>query len=50
MSVRYWWNNTDRGEWKYMIEKLFQCHFVHMKYHMDWPGFRPRPLSAEAAV
>jgi len=24
-------------------EKLIQCHLVHQKSYMDWPGLEPRP-------
>jgi len=22
---------------------LSQCHFVNHKFHVDWPGIKPRP-------
>jgi hypothetical protein len=39
------WNEIDRGKPKYLEKNLFQCHFVHHKFHMDPPGIesgRPR--------
>jgi hypothetical protein len=29
------WNESDRGKSKYSGEKPAQCHFVHLKSHMD---------------
>ena len=26
-----------------MVRNLFQCHFVHHKSHMNWPGVKPGP-------
>jgi hypothetical protein len=37
------WNETDRGKPKYSGKNLSQCHFVHHKCHMDWPGIEPGP-------
>jgi hypothetical protein len=31
-------------------KNVCQCHFVHHKFHIDWPGFNPRPLHAAFVV
>jgi hypothetical protein len=35
------WNDTDRGKAKNSEKNLSQCHSVHHKSHMDWPGREP---------
>jgi hypothetical protein len=38
--MEHWWNEIDRGKPKYSGKNLSQCHFVHYKSHMDYPGLR----------
>jgi hypothetical protein len=32
-----------RRKLKYFEEDLFQCHFLHHKSHMDYPGIENGP-------
>jgi hypothetical protein len=36
------------GETEVVGENLQQCHFVHDKFHMTWPGLEPGPQRWEA--
>jgi hypothetical protein len=38
-----------QGKPKYSGKTLSQCHFVHHKSHMDWPGTEPGPPQWEAS-
>jgi hypothetical protein len=44
-----WWNDIGRGKLKNSGKYLSQCHFVHQKSHMDWPG-REHVLHAQRPV
>jgi hypothetical protein len=35
------WNDTDRGKQKNLEKIMYQCRFIHHKYHMDSPGCEP---------
>jgi hypothetical protein len=37
------WTEIYRGKPKYSWKNLSQCHFVHHKSNMDWPGIEPEP-------
>ena len=37
------WNDTDRGKEMHSEKNLSEWHFFHHKFHMNWPGFKPRP-------
>jgi hypothetical protein len=41
MSLKHWWNGTDREELKYSERNLSQCHFVHHKSHVERFGLEP---------
>jgi hypothetical protein len=36
MSVENWYNGTDRGKPKQWERNLFQCHFVHHKFYVEY--------------
>jgi hypothetical protein len=46
--MEYRWNETDKEKQKYSRKNLSQCHFVHHKSRMDWPGIEPGPPRWEA--
>jgi hypothetical protein len=42
--MEHWYNDNDREKLTFLDKNLSQCHFVHHKAHMDWPGIEPRSL------
>jgi hypothetical protein len=50
ISLEHWWNDIDRGKAKFYEKNLSWYHFVHYKFHMDWPGIEPGLLSVRAAA
>jgi hypothetical protein len=43
--MKHWLSYKDTGKTKSSEKKLFQCHLVHHKYHMLWPGIKYGPHS-----
>jgi len=35
-NISHWRNDTDKIKLKYSEKILFQCRFVHRRYHTDW--------------
>lgn len=49
MSTEHWWNDTNiNGGPKCQQKNLSQCHSAHLKFHKDWPVFKPRHLLQQA--
>ena len=38
------WNDINWPNSKYWKKKQSQCHFVHHKFNIEWPGIKPMPL------
>lgn len=44
VSMQHWWDDIDRAELKYCTWKQSsQCFFFNHKFHVGWPGIKPRP-------
>jgi hypothetical protein len=41
---------TDRVKPKYSEISLSECHCIHHKFHVDWPGIEPYPSWGEASM
>jgi len=41
MRRGHWWQGADRAKPKYCEKTLPQCHTLHHKSHMGWPGIEP---------
>jgi len=50
MSVKYWWNDTDKVKQKYWEKSLSHCDIVQHKSNMDCPGMEPLPLRVRPAT
>jgi hypothetical protein len=50
LVMEHRWNEIERGKRKNLGKNMSQCHFVHHKSHMDWPGIEPGPPRWEAAA
>jgi hypothetical protein len=48
LVMEHRWNEIDRVKPKNSGKNLSQCHFVHHKSHVDWPGIEPGPPRWEA--
>jgi hypothetical protein len=42
-NSQHWSNDTERRKPKYSKKNLFQGHFAHKKFHIEWYGIEPRP-------
>jgi len=38
MSLKYWWNDTDKGKPNYVDKNQSHCHFAHHRSHLDHSG------------
>jgi hypothetical protein len=47
MSMKNWWNNTEKGKHKYSKKNLSQCHSVNHKsqipHGLAWVQTQPNP-------
>jgi len=44
MSLDQWCKDSEREQLKYLEKNKSQCHFVHHKFHKDWPRIQPWSL------
>ena len=46
--MEQWRNDIGRVKPKHSYRNLSECHFVHHKFHRDWPGIEPVPQRCQA--
>jgi len=47
-DMDHWCNGTDRRKSKNSVKILSQCHFIHQRSNINWPGIRPGTPTWEA--
>jgi len=43
ISMKHWWNDTNRGKPVYLWKNLSQCHFIHHESPMEISRMKPKP-------
>jgi hypothetical protein len=44
LIMEHCWKDIERGRPQYLGKYQYQYHFVHHKFHMNWPETEPKPL------